>query len=276
MKYEHELEVALQAAALAQRLILEHYARLEAIPNAPANITTDTDRQSQQLILEHLHKAFPDYALCAEETTETLTRAPRNGPRLWMVDPIDGTRGFARKNGEFAVMIAFLDGGHPAVGLVTEPARQRLTYAVRGAGCWHRDAESINPQACRVSPVSRLAQATVTQSHSRNPSQPSRQLQAISPSRVMETYSAGIKLAQVARGEADLYLNTYDSCYDWDICAGQLLVEEAGGRVTNLLGQAPRYGLPNSLQPNGLLASNGLLHEPALAALREVDAEGKG
>jgi 3'(2'), 5'-bisphosphate nucleotidase len=113
-----------------------------------------------------------------------------------------------------------------------------------------------------------LAQATVTQSHSRNPSQPSPQLQAIHPARVIETYSAGIKLAQVARGEADLYLNTYDSCYDWDICAGQLLVEEAGGRVTNLLGQAPRYGLPNSLQPNGLLASNGVLHESALAALR--------
>jgi 3'(2'), 5'-bisphosphate nucleotidase len=276
MKYERELQVALQAAALAQRLILEHYATLEAIPNAPANITTDTDRQSQHLILEHLHKAFPDDGLCAEETTETLARARRSGPRLWMVDPIDGTRGFARKNGEFAVMVAFLDSGRPAVGVVTEPARQRLTYAVAGAGCWRRDTGSTNPQACRVSSVSQLAQAIVTQSHSRNPNQPSPQLQAIGPSRVMETYSAGIKLAQVARGEADLYLNTYDSCYDWDICAGQLLVEEAGGRVTSLLGQAPRYGLPNSLQPNGLLASNGLLHELALAALREVDPEDKG
>jgi 3'(2'), 5'-bisphosphate nucleotidase len=270
MNYDHELQVALQAAGLAERLILEHYARLEAIPNAPASITTDTDRQSQRLILEQLHASFPQDALCAEEATELLARVPRSGPRLWMVDPIDGTRGFARKNGEFAVMIAFLENGRPAVGVVTEPARHRLTYAVKGGGCWQRDTAGENPKACRVSSVSDLTGATVTQSHARNPSQPSRQLQAIRPAKVVETYSAGIKLAQVARGEADLYLNTYDSCYDWDICAGQLLVEEAGGRVTNLVGQAPRYGLPNSLQPNGLLASNGLLHDPAVAALRSV------
>ena len=91
---------------------------------------------------------------------------------------------------------------------------------------------------------------------------------ALRPARVIESYSAGIKLALVARGEADLYLNTYDTYHDWDICAGQILVEEAGGRVTNLLGQEPRYGLPGAVQRHGLLATNGVLHEAALAALR--------
>jgi 3'(2'), 5'-bisphosphate nucleotidase len=113
-----------------------------------------------------------------------------------------------------------------------------------------------------------LSAATITQSHSRKGKEPSKEICALQPARVIETYSAGIKLAQVARGEADIYLNTYSACHDWDICAGQLLVDEAGGRVTNLRGAAPRYGLEAAIQDYGLLASNGLLHEAALAALK--------
>jgi 3'(2'), 5'-bisphosphate nucleotidase len=192
---------------------------------------------------------------------------PDAGARLWIVDPIDGTRGFARKNGEFSVMIAFVDAGTPAVGVVAEPAKQRLTYAVRGFGCWKRDETSSDPVRCRVTRTTDLRKATVVQSHSRTGAQPSKELQALKPAQVMETYSAGIKLAIVARGEADLYLNTYDACHDWDICAGQVLVEEAGGRVTNLRGDEPRYGLPGAVQSHGLLAGNHVLHAAALTAL---------
>jgi 3'(2'), 5'-bisphosphate nucleotidase len=273
MPYERELQAALHAVALADRIILEQYAQFVAIPDAPASITTDTDRQSQETILQYLHEVFPLDALRAEEVTATLAKAAETGPRLWIVDPIDGTRGFARKNGEFSVMVAFVDQGRIAVGVVSEPAHGRLAYAVRGEGCWRQDTADGSPQRCQVTTVADLSQATVIQSHSRNPRQPSRQLQALHPARVIESYSAGIKLAWVARGEADLYLNTYDACHDWDICAGQILVEEAGGRVTNLAGIEPRYGLPGAVQLNGLLASNGVIHEPALLALRELEAQ---
>ena len=83
----------------------------------------------------------------------------------------------------------------------------------------------------------------------------------------MESYSAGIKLALVARGEADIYLNNYEAFHDWDICAGHILVEEAGGRVTALFGEQLCYGLPGAWQRHGLLATNSLWHEPALATL---------
>jgi 3'(2'), 5'-bisphosphate nucleotidase len=92
---------------------------------------------------------------------------------------------------------------------------------------------------------------------------------ALAPRRVLETYSAGVKLALVARGEADLYLNTYPQFNDWDICAGQILVEEAGGRVSGLLGEPIQYGGATG-QRSGLLASNGLLHESAVAAIRSA------
>jgi 3'(2'), 5'-bisphosphate nucleotidase len=269
--FDRELQVALDAAADASRLILNHYARFEVIPDAPASITTDTDRASQELILQRLRKAFPGDAVGAEEETASLAGTVRTGPRLWIIDPIDGTRGFARKNGEFAVMIAFLAQNQPAVGVVAEPARGRLTYAVQGGGCWRRDSNESGVQRCRVTATTDLAAAALTQSHSRKQNQPSPELQVLHPARVVETYSAGIKLALVARGDVDLYLNSYDKCYDWDICAGHLLVLEAGGRVSSLTGEDPVYGTPSFMQKSGgLLATNGALHEAAVAALRSA------
>jgi 3'-phosphoadenosine 5'-phosphosulfate (PAPS) 3'-phosphatase len=86
----------------------------------------------------------------------------------------------------------------------------------------------------------------------------------------VETYSAGIKLAMVARGEADIYLNTYTAFHDWDICAGHILVNEAGGRVTGLGGQELHYGLPGAWQRHGVLATNGQLHDGAIEALHRL------
>src|SRR5262249_4266132 len=153
-------------------------------------------------------------ALCAEENTATLATMPHVGPRLWIVDPIDGTRGFAQKNGEFSVMIGFVQDGAIGAGVVLEPANGRLTYARRGAGCWRRDTGAA-PVACRVSNCAKLSEATLVQSRSRNPDK-SRGAQAFHPARIVETHSAGIKLARVARGDEDLYLNTYDAFHDWD------------------------------------------------------------
>lgn len=266
MAYERELQTALAAVERAGRAVLERYAKFEAIADAPASITTEADREAQEIILTTLHEAFPDDALCAEEATPTLSRSPGMGPRLWIVDPIDGTRGFARKNGEFSLMIGFVDNGRIAVGVVAEPARQRLTYASLGDGCHRRD--SATTERCRVTQVGTLAAATLTQSHSKNPAQPSALVSALGPRKVVECYSAGIKLALVARGEADIYLNTYDAFHDWDICAGQILVEEAGGRVTGIRGETLRYGTEGFWQRAGLVATNGLVHDAALTALK--------
>src|SRR5205809_585586 len=97
MTYDSELQVALEASERASKHLLDAYARFEVVADAPASITTDADRQSQEIILQHLHRAFPGDALCAEEQTPTAAQATQTGSRLWIVDPIDGTRGFARK-----------------------------------------------------------------------------------------------------------------------------------------------------------------------------------
>jgi 3'(2'), 5'-bisphosphate nucleotidase len=269
MDYEKELQTALAAAQRASQAILALYADYQPVADAPADISTEADHRSQELIVDHLHQAFPADAFCAEEATAMPAATPTSN-RNWVVDPIDGTRGFARKNGEFSVMIGLLDNDKIALGIVLEPAQDRLTYAVRGNGCFCCGGWDSNPVRCRVSQAEDLARSTLIQSHSKRGSSPSAELQALRPGRVVESYSAGIKLARVARGEADIYLNTYSEFHDWDICAGHILVEEAGGTVTGLGGETLRYGAPGAWQRAGLLASNGRIHAAALAALKKL------
>jgi 3'(2'), 5'-bisphosphate nucleotidase len=270
MLYEKELDAALTAARMAGQLIRDAYAAFAAIPDASADITTDADRAAQEAILIELQRRFPEDAFCAEEATPALAHARREGPRQWIIDPIDGTRGFAQKNGEFSVMVGLVDDRQPVVGVVYEPARERMTRATREGGCWCQIGDGM-PLRCHVSTTAELASATLTQSRSK-PGQVSRQVQALRPAKVFETHSAGLKLALVARGEADLYVNHYAAFHDWDICAGHILVEEAGGKVSGLRGEPILYGSPGAWQRSGLLASNGVVHQAAVAALAELRA----
>jgi 3'(2'), 5'-bisphosphate nucleotidase len=265
-----ELNAALDAVEKACRYLMDAYGRFQVIADAPANITTEADRGAQEIILKTLHDYFPTDALCAEEATPTVQSAASTGSRLWIVDPIDGTRGFARKNGEFSVMVGFVAKGALEVGIVAQPAFGRLTYASRGAGCWRRD-QNEEPKACRVTSVDRLENATLTQSRSKAGAARSPLVTALNPAKIVETYSAGVKLALVARGEADIYLNDYTEFHDWDIAAGHLLVSEAGGHVTGMRGQELLYGLPGAWQRHGLVATNKLIHEDALARLAKVN-----
>jgi len=270
MPYEPELQAALDAVVRVRPLILEAYARFQPIPDAAASISLPVDRETQEMLLQHLGAAFPGDAFCAEEETPTLLQLAGVGsgrPRTWIIDPIDGTRGFAVKNGEFSVMLGLVEAGHVAVGVVLEPIRQRLTYATRGGGCWKRDGEGP-AERCRVSTTDRLPGAMLTVSHSSTGRKRSSQVEALGAVRLLPAYSAGLKLAHVARGEADVYLNVYPNFNDWDICAGQVLVEEAGGQVCGLSGQIIEYGHGRGQQRDGLLATNGRLRDAALAALR--------
>lgn len=260
-----ELTAAMEAAERASELIRREYVSFQAIPDAPASITTDVDRASQELILTHLHRRFPQDALCGEEKTPALENVPHRGKRAWVVDPIDGTRGFAKKTGQFSVMIGLLMDGEPVLGVVAEPALDRYTYAWIGGGCWARVGDGTSVR-CSVSTRATLAGCILTQSWSK-PGQPTAPVQKLNPKGVIETYSGGVKLAIVARGEADLYANTYERFADWDICAGHVLVTEAGGQVTDLAGNPIVYQADGFYQTRGMLATNGRIHAETLARL---------
>ena len=266
MHYSHELREALAAADAASKYLAAEYAAFTAIPDAPAHISTHADRGAQEIILKHLHAAFPADGLVAEENTPTLALAPAGAARTWVVDPIDGTKGFAIKNGEFSVMIGLTVAGRPVVGVVAEPTRNRVTYAAAGDGCWRQDGDA-EPVRCGVTTCDALAAATLTQSHSK-PGKTKPMVTLLGPRKVLETYSAGIKLALVARGEADLYVNSYPEFHDWDVCAGEVLVVEAGGVVTEFDGGAVRYGTPGAVRRGGLVACGPGLHTELVEKLK--------
>lgn len=265
-----DLEVCLQAIREAGVEVLTRYASFEKIEDAPADISTDADRASQEIILTRLHAAFPSDRLCGEESTPTLSASTsQTGSRLWIVDPIDGTRGFAKKNGEFSIMIGLVESGSPVLGAVYEPGIDRLTYAVEGEGC-HCVERGDKAVACRVRSTARLSDAVLSISRSQKAEGRKRLLEGFGAKDAVETYSAGIKLAQVARGETDIYLGDYLTLKDWDVCAGHILVTEAGGRVSSVFGEVIEYdGTGKSLGGRGLLATNEILHEPCLGVLRE-------
>lgn len=266
-RYRRELELTLDTVRRAGEEILRRYASFERIEDAPADISTAADRASQELILDAIHRAFPDDGLCAEEASERFATQAGGAERFWVVDPIDGTRGFARKNGEFSVMVALVEGGEPVVGAVHEPAADRVTYAVTRAGCSVREPSGAEPRPCGVS-ATEGAPRVLAMSRSQGVEGERELLEGLGAERAVQTYSAGIKLAQVARGEADLYLGDYLTLRDWDVAAGHVLVTEAGGRVTNIDGEAVRYdGSGASLQGRGLVASNGAVHPATLEAI---------
>lgn len=269
MDWNPELDAALDAAAIASALIQRDYVRLTPDPGAAADITTNTDRASQEAILKRLSAQFPADGFRAEEKTPALAGLATSGERLWVIDPIDGTRGFVGKNGEFSVMIALVVGGEVMVGVVAEPAHERITYAMKGAGCRQRTGSS----GCAPVHVSRtvdLRTSTLIQSHPKPGRRKTPEVQAVAPAKVVETYSAGVKLARVADGSADLYVCTYAAMNDWDLAAGHILVTEAGGRVARLDGSEIRYGGPDPKQVGGVLATNGALHLVAITALAKL------
>ncbi|MGL5096022.1 MAG: inositol monophosphatase family protein, partial [Planctomycetia bacterium] len=156
------------------------------------------------------------------------------------------------------------------VGVVLEPAIGRLTYASRGAGCFVQTSPSAAPARCTVRPTERMADAVLSMSRSQGAAGEAKLLAGFGAASAVQTYSAGIKLAQVARGETDVYLGDYISLRDWDISAGCILVTEAGGTITDIDGNPVRYGVDGvTKQKRGVLASNGPLHAAALAALAE-------
>jgi 3'(2'), 5'-bisphosphate nucleotidase len=266
MNFGNELAAALDAAELAGNLIRREYETFVAIPDAPASISTHVDRAAQDAIVALLSKKFPADAICAEENTAALAAKPHTGSRVWIIDPIDGTRGFARKTGQFSVMIGFLAGGRPVVGVVMEPAQDRYTYAWSGGGCWWKTGDGTSVR-CSVARRT-LDESVLVQSWSK-PGVKTQPVVAIEPGKVVETYSGGVKLAMVARGEADVYANTYERFFDWDICAGHVLVTEAGGEVSDLAGQPIKYQAADFAQTRGLLATNGRIHAEAIRRLKK-------
>jgi len=262
--FERERAVAEAAAHEAGAIVKRYYEKpIEQVVKSDKgagreeNWLTQADSESDDLLKERLLGAFPDYGWLSEETRDSPERLAKE--RVWIVDPLDGTREFTLRVPEFCVCVALVEQGRPVVGVEYNPATDRLYSAALGAGT------TLNGSAVRVSKTEHMALAQVLASRSedkRGEWDPFKQY-----CHVVLTGSVAYKLAELSVGNGDATF-TLTPKNEWDICAGTILVEEAGGQVTGLQGEPLVFNQPSPLRP-GMIASNRVLH-PLLMTLIEA------
>ncbi|MBF6571465.1 MAG: 3'(2'),5'-bisphosphate nucleotidase CysQ [Candidatus Binataceae bacterium] len=250
------LKLAIAAARAAGAILKRHWHDRDFEINSKGrnNPVTSADLEADRLIAGILRAAFPDYGWLSEETEDDKTRLTRS--RVWIVDPLDGTKEFISGVPEFSIAIALAEEGEPVLGVTYNPVRREMFSSARGMGCY------LNRRRVRVSRTRTLRRATVLASRSES----SRGEWEVfhGQLKVSPTGSVAYKLAMVAAGMGDATFTRLPK-NEWDIAAGTALILEAGGCVTNLDARPIRFNQPNVKLP-GLIASNRLLF-PSLAQL---------
>lgn len=222
------------------------------------------DRRASELIVAGLAAAFPGDLVISEE----LPPAPGafGAPRLWLVDPIDGTKDFIRGGDGFSVMIGLCVDARPVAGVVYQPVGARLFAAAPDAGAW-LDAPGLPPRRLAVSEVGDVAAIRLVASKSHRSPVIDEVKSALGISNELNIGSVGLKLALIALGERDLYVNPWPKCKAWDTCAPEAILTAAGGVLTDTRGEPVRYDELELGRLRGLVASNGHVHAAALARL---------
>ena len=273
-RYERELKVAVQLARDAGALILEHYegpVRVEQkYYDDDIEPVTQADRVANQLIVERLARAFPDDGILAEESEDTERRLEKS--RVWMVDPMDGTNGFIDGNGDFAVQIGLTENGTCVLGVVYQPLTGVLYRAELGAGTWIERAGNQPERAC-VSSKNKLPGMRLAASRSHRSPRMSKVVQRLGFREEVQRGSVGIKIGLLVEQQCDVYIHLSPRTKQWDTCAPQIILTEAGGCLTDLFGQALIYNVRDVQNRNGLVASNCVVHDKIIGDLLPLLAE---
>ena len=233
------LEVAIKAALAAGEAVMRVYAEpFEVMQKTDQTPVTEADLAAERVIVKMLTEAFPDIPIVSEET------APEDGfkppaARFWCVDPLDGTKEFIAKNGEFCVCIALIEDGRPVLGVVHGPAIA-ATYAANGPGTAIRIVGHGAPEKIAAREP---APEGVVVIHSRTNANSRRLAEYFQGRTILERMSCGsaLKFGVLAAGEADLYPR-FGTTMEWDTAAGQAILEAAGGSVVRVEGGPLAYG----------------------------------
>lgn len=227
---------------------------------------TAADRAVSDFCIAALRREFPIDAILSEEIPDDGAR--RGARRTWLIDPIDGTKDFIAGRPGYSVMIGLLSDGVPALGVVYQPIADALWWAVRGHGAFQRIGDS-EPQRMSVSEVSDLAAARMVSSASVREPMIAEIRKRAGIQDDFQIGSVGIKLALLGSGERDLYVNPASKTKLWDTAAPEVILHEAGGRLSDLYGRPLRYD-GELAHLDGLVASNGRLHAAALSQVASL------
>lgn len=239
------LELLLPVARAAGQAIMDIYATDFAVRGkSDASPVTEADEKAEAVILPHLARLTPDILVVSEEEA-SAGRIPNVAGRFWLVDPLDGTKEFINRNGEFTVNIALIDNYRPVLGVVLAPALGRLFAGASGVGAFQEDSAGRRLLVCREVPAAGL---TVVGSRSHRDGA---ELEAfLGGKTVADRLSVGssLKFCLLAAGEADFYPR-FGPTMEWDTAAGHGVLLAAGGRMRMLDGAEFVYGKPGWTNP---------------------------
>lgn len=243
---------AAQEAALQAAEVLESWrAKFQVREKGRADLVTDADLASQKALHDFLLTRFPDHQFLGEEGSERKSRPDKDAPPTWIVDPIDGTTNYVHDCPLYCISIGLQVSGELVVGVVYEPARREMFAAAKGQGAW------LGNQRLRTSGITRLQDALLSTGFPPDLRGNEQALDwwrhfSLLTQSIRRTGSTAINMAYVAAGRFDGYW-AYDN-HAWDVAGGTVLIQEAGGQVTNIDGTTYDPFTPDAL------ASNGPLH----------------
>jgi 3'(2'), 5'-bisphosphate nucleotidase len=266
--YDRELELALRLAREAGAAILDCYDQPIVVEQkkdaSDFEPVTQADRTANELIVSGIREAFPDDGILAEESIDTDRRLEK--PRVWVIDPMDGTNGFINRDGDFAVQIGLAVNGNPVLGVVYQPLPGVLYRAVLGGGTWIERA-GFPPQLATVSKNEEPASMRLAASRSHRSPRMDQVVRAFGFKEEVRRGSVGVKIGLIIERQCDLYIHLSSRTKQWDTCAPEIILRESGGRLTDLFGGELRYNSRQVKNENGVVATNGWSHPMVIGKL---------
>ncbi|MDB5871010.1 MAG: cysQ [Ramlibacter sp.] len=256
------LETLCSIAEAAGREIMDVYAGdFTAWSKPDASPLTEADLRADAVIRKGLERAFPGVFILSEESASP---GVAEADVFFLVDPLDGTKEFLKRNDEFTVNIALIRAGEPVAGVVLAPALGQLYFAAQGVGAWKRTAAGT--QALKAAQRASGGRLRVMGSRSHGSDALTRWLQRLPCEYSFVAAGSSLKFCRIAEGEADVYPRHGPTC-QWDTAAAQAVLEQAGGAVLDAAGRPLRYGLGRPvLNPHFVAVADPAAALPALEA----------
>jgi len=260
-----ELDIAIKAAQEAGNTILEIYQKdFKTFTKTDNSPVTDADLQSNKIIKEIL--SITKHSILSEEDTDDQSRLLKN--MIWIIDPLDGTSDFIDKTGEFTVMIALVQNHKPILGVIAWPTEKTLFVAQKNCGAFRYSNNKWNKIS--VTKIDKLPKCrTVGSRHHLS----NKEKEFIKKMGVEDFSSIGssLKVGKISSGEAEAYITTTNKMKEWDTAASHCIISEAGGKMTDMLGNELTYNNKNVYHQNGILVTNGLIHEKIIKEFKKLE-----
>ena len=253
-----EVRLAIQAALEAGKTVMNVYNQeFSSTLKNDNEPLTEADVKSNQIIQKIISDS--GHPILSEESVDDKKRL--DSKKIWIIDPLDGTSDFIKKTGEFTIMISLVEDHIPILGIIYWPTKSTLYLAQKGQGAFKSDNGAWSKLS--VSNVSELENCRAVGSRYHISEIEQNLIKRLNISQFTSKGSS-LKVADISSGNAELYFTTTNKIKHWDTCASHCLITEAGGKMTDMLGNDLKYNTEKVNHENGLLVSNGLIHDQVI------------